>query len=69
MVKRITVTKKSRTGRNEQFHDNLTNKNLNREQFIKKINQGNYQNFSVKKINGILTPVSKPDKSKNNNLG
>lgn len=69
MPKRINVTKESDTGRNLEFHDNFTGKDMTRGQFVKEINNGNYENYSVKKINNVDTPVSKPDSSRNNNLG
>lgn len=69
MAKRITVTKESSTGRNERFHDNRTNTDMTRTQFVRQINQGNYENYHIREINGIKTPVSNPDKRTNNNLG
>lgn len=69
MPKRIKVTKESDTGRNLEFHDNFTGKDMTRSQFVKEINYGNYDNYTVKKINNLDTPVSKPDSSRNNNLG
>lgn len=69
MPKRINVTKESDTGRNLEFHDNFTGKDMTRGQFVKEINNGNYGNYTVKKINNVDTPVSKPDSSRNNNLG
>ncbi|MBC2575197.1 DUF3892 domain-containing protein [Peptostreptococcus canis] len=69
MPKRISVTKESSTGRNTHFVDNNTGKTMTRNQFVKEINKGNYENFHVRNINGVDTPVSNPDKSKNNNLG
>lgn len=69
MAKRITVTKESSTGRNESFHDNFTGANMTRSQFVRQIQQGNYDNYHVRTINGIKTPVSNPDRNKNNNLG
>ena len=69
MPKRIKVTKESVTGRNLEFHDNFTGKDMTRSQFVKEINNGNYDNYTVKKINNLDTPVSKPDNSRNNNLG
>lgn len=68
-MKRISVTHESNTGRNERFHDNYTGRNMTRNQFVNQITQGNYENYHVREINGILTPVSNPDKSRNNNLG
>ena len=69
MPKRIKVTKESDTGRNLEFHDNFTGKDMTRSQFVKEINNGNYDNHTVKKINNLDTPVSKADSSRNNNLG
>lgn len=69
MPKRIKVTKESDTGRNLEFHDNFTGKDMTRSQFVKEINNGNYDNYTVKKINNLDTPVSKADSSRNNNLG
>ena len=68
-MKRISVTHESNTGRNERFHDNYTGRNMTRNQFVNQIKQGNYENYHFREINGILTPVSNPDKSRNNNLG
>lgn len=68
-MKRISVTHESNTGRNERFHDNYTGRNMTRNQFVNQIKQGNYENYHVREINGILTPASNPDKSRNNNLG
>ena len=69
MPKRISVTRESNTGRNECFHDNFTNTNMTRQQFVNQIKQGYYQNYHVRNINGVDTPVSNPDKTRNNNLG
>lgn len=69
MPKRIKVTEESKSGRNIKFHDNFTGSDMTRPEFVKQIKSGNYENYTVKKINGIDTPVSKPDKTKNNNLG
>lgn len=67
--KRVTVTSEDRTGRNLNFRDNYKDKNMTRQEFVKEINLGNYTNYHIRKINGLLTPVSNPDKSQNNNLG
>lgn len=69
MSKRITVTRESSTGRNERFHDNLTGANMTRNQFVNQIRRGNYEDYHVRNINGIPTPASNPDSSRNNNLG
>lgn len=66
---RITVTSESESGRNQTFHDNKTGKDMTRNQFVSQINSGNYDNYYVREINGLKTPVSKPDGNEKNNLG
>lgn len=68
MGKRISVTSETSTGRNTKFHDNYTGADMTRPQFVNQITAGNYQHYCVKQINGVATPVSKPDSSTNNNL-
>lgn len=67
--KRVTVTRESDSGRNEKFKDNYNGNTMTRQQFVNKINNGEYTNYYVRKINGVDTPCSKPDGSTNNNLG
>ena len=69
MPKRVKVTQEDKTGRNTRFHDNFTGEDFTRAQFNNKIKSGDYVGYEVKMINGVETPVSKPDKTKNNNLG
>ncbi len=69
MNKRVTVTQETDSGRNTRFHDNLTGENMTRTQFVNKINNGSYDDYYVRNVNGLPTPCSKPDGSKNNNLG
>lgn len=69
MAKRVTVTNQTSSGRNIKFHDNYTGKDMTRSQFVNQIKQGNYDNYHIRTINGIETPVSNPDNSSNNNLG
>ena len=66
--KRISVTRESKTGRNERFRDNFLKTTMSRNEFVRQIKSGNYENYHVRKINGVDTPVSNPDGSKNNNL-
>lgn len=67
--KRVSVTREDRNGRNINFKDNYNGNKMTLSQFVKEIEKGNYDNFHVRKINGIKTPVSNPDSSENNNLG
>lgn len=66
--KRITVTNESESGRNTNFHDNRTGADMSRAQFVKKIEDGSYDNYHVRKINNIKTHVSNPDGKEGNNL-
>lgn len=66
---RVTVTAESESGRNEKFHDNLTGRNMNAQQFVRSIELGHYEDYHVRVINDIKTPVSNPDKNSKNNLG
>ena len=67
--KRVSVTREDDNGSNEAFHDNVTGEDLSRAQFVRKIEQGQYDSFHVRVIHGVKTPVSNPDSSENNNLG
>ena len=66
--KRVSVTRESETGRNENFHDNRTGQDMSRAEFVRKIEQGTYPNYHVRKIDGVKIPASNPDKTENNNL-
>ncbi len=66
--KRVTVTRESDTGRNQQFHDNRTGNDMSRAGFVKAIESGDYPNYHVRRVNGVNTPVSNPDGKPGNNL-
>lgn len=66
--KRISVIQESNTGRNEIYKDNYTGKTMTRNQFVKEIKSGNYENYHVRNIKNVQTPVSNPDRKVNNNL-
>lgn len=68
MPKRVKTTAESKSGRNTNFHDNFSGNDMTRAEFVKQINAGNYPNYHVREINGVKTPVSNPDPSRNNNL-
>lgn len=69
MRKRISVLSENKAGRNERFRDNASGIEMTRNQFVREIEKGNYDNYHIRIINDIKTPVSNPDKSQNNNLG
>lgn len=67
--RRVKVIKENGSGRNERFKDCTNGNEMTRNQFVKEIKKGNYEEYYVRKINGLDTPVSKPDGKENNNLG
>lgn len=66
--KRVSTIHESENGRNELFRDNYTKQTMNRTEFVSAIQNGDYSNYHVRNINGVLTPCSNPDASTNNNL-
>ena len=66
--KNVVVTKESESGRNLQFKDTNTGRNMNRQEFVEKIKRGSYPNYHTRNINGVSAPVSNPDSSEGNNL-
>ncbi len=68
MTKRVTVVDESDSGRNVRFRDNSTGRQMTRAEFINRIEDGAYEKYHVRVVNGVKTPVSNPDHSENNNL-
>ncbi len=68
MAKSVRVTSESESGRNQKFHDHKTGKNMTRAEFVQEIKKGNFSDYHVRKINGLATPVSNPDRKEGNNL-
>lgn len=67
---KVEVIRESNTGRNERFRDTRTGNEMTRNQFVRAIDRGDYGNdYYHRKINGVDTPVSKPDGDPRNNLG
>ena len=68
MAKSVVVTSEDDFGRYQKFHDNKSVKNMTRVEFVKQIEQGKFDDYHVRKVNGLKTPVSNPDRSEGNNL-
>lgn len=66
--KNIQVTSESESGRNLGFTDPGTVRSMTRAEFVQKIDDGQYTGYHVRKVNGLDTPVSNPDRSKSDNL-
>jgi len=66
---RVTVTQENESGRNIRFHDNRSGADMTSPQFVREIKRGNYEGYHVRKINGVDTPVSNPNRSEGDNLG
>jgi len=65
--KNVKVTSETKSGRNKRFKS--PSANMSRKEFVSRIERGYYPGYHVRKVNGIKTPASNPDKSKGNNLG
>jgi hypothetical protein len=71
MAGRVKVIQENKTGRNRLFQDTKIKGEkgrMTRSQFVRKIEDGLYPNYHVRKINRIKTPVSNPDMTTKNNL-
>jgi len=66
--KPVIVLKEDENGRNVVFFDLVKNVLFSREEFVTSIESGHYPAYTVKMINGVPTPVSKPDGRETNNL-
>lgn len=67
----VKCIKENDTGRNILFQNIGNHEIMDRKTFVSRIKNPSsiyHQDYVVKKINGIETPVSKPDNTKNNNL-
>lgn len=67
--KPVIVLKESETGRNELFCDLSNGTVFDRESFASAIKDGEYPGYLIASIDGLATPMSKPDDIKSNNLG
>jgi len=68
MAKTVIVIKEDDNGRNVEFRDTKTGKEMSRAEFVREIKQGNFDDYHIRRINGIDTPVSDPDSRESNNL-
>ncbi len=66
--KSVETLKETATGRNIKFIEKSNGQEITRSQFVKKIKNGQYQGYHIRKINRTKTPVLNPDKSESNNL-
>ena len=71
-MKTVKAIEQTSTGRNITFQNTGNHEIMSRPKFVNRIKNPlseYHKYYTVKVINGIETPVSKPDKSINNNLG
>lgn len=66
--KPVVVLVEDDKGRNQLFFDLFKQESLTREEFVTLIKENEYPGYFIKIINGIETPVSKPDSHNSNNL-
>lgn len=65
----ILVLKENASGRNELFFDLKNQKVMSTDEFIIAIQSGLYPSYGLRNIDGMLTPTSRSDNEKKNNLG
>ncbi len=65
----IIVLQQEKKGRNKIFFDTEKGIVLTVDEFVALMESGQYPGYSVKTIQGKLTPVSNPDRRGTNNLG
>ena len=68
-TKPVIVIYENETGRNALFCDLSTGDVFEREIFVLAIKSGEYPGYTIASIDGIDTPMSKPDGVTSNNLG
>jgi hypothetical protein len=68
MAKNIRTIDESESGRNIRFENIKTGEEMTRSQFVNRIKNGEFPDYYVRKMNGLDTPISKPDGTENNNL-
>lgn len=67
---RVVVTRESPTGRNLEFRDTVTGREMDREEFVDAIRDGTYaDDYQVRQVNGLATPAAKPNDTTADNLG
>ena len=69
-MKKVKVISESDTGRNLMFQDIRNHHIMTRKEFVNRINSSSVyaRDYYVRKINGVETPVSKPNNSIDDNL-
>ena len=70
-MKAVKTIAETSTGRNTLFQNTGNNEIMTRKEFVNRIKNPNsvyHEDYYVRNINGIETPVSKPDRLTNNNL-
>ncbi len=67
-IRNIKTIQESNSGRNERFKNINTGREYSRRELVNEIENGKVEKAHIRITNGIKTPCSNPDKSKNNNL-
>lgn len=68
-MKNVVVIKENDDGRNVKFFDRDNNREMTRNEFVRKIEAGQYPGYHVKHCENGNFPASNPDSKSRNNLG
>ncbi len=66
---RVVVVREDQHMRNVEFVDTVTGRLMTRAEFVDAIHAGEYRDYLVRNINGVPTPVSRPNETTADNLG
>lgn len=64
----LKKAKENKNGRNTHFLDTKANIIKTRKQIVDEIKKGLHSKYYIRKINGVDTPVAKPNGKKKDNL-
>lgn len=67
--KQVKVIEEAKGGANQRFQDMETGMEMTRDEFVQRIEQGEYPAYNVQNRAGMKIPRSNPDGDSNNNLG
>lgn len=67
--KKVVTIDESEDGSNTKYKDMITGTEMTRDQFVQKIEAGEYPEYNVQNRKGKKIPRSNPDSDPGNNLG
>lgn len=66
---RVVVTRESSSGKNLDFKDTETGREMSKDEFVDAIEAGEYEDYHVRNVGGDKIPASNPNQTTSDNLG